>query len=179
MLPAILLKLLNLGDVMKKFVTNICCALLSLMVGACAINKEPVMEYDSRASEAAALNLKNRKDIKIIKTSAFENKRVEVIPHVKGYKAAFETKKSYNKASTEEMLYKQYGDAYSRLIENVDIYDQNPKQVTYQYNDARVDELALLAIEYCKNQNNRQAVLQKIKLFRNKARLATFDCVRL
>ena len=177
MLPAILLKPLNLGDVMKKFVTNICCALLSLMVGACAVSKEPVVEYVPAQSKPVLSS--SAKKVKPITSSTISAENVEVIPYVKGYKAAFKKKSYPDKATEEEMMYKQYGDVYSRLIENVNVYDQNPKQVTYQYNDARVDELALLAIEYCKNQNNKQAVLQKIKLFRNKARLATFDCVRL
>ena len=177
MLPAILLKPLNLGDVMKKFVTNICCALLSLMVGACAVSKEPVVEYVPAQSKPVLSS--SAKKVKPITSSTISAENVEVIPYVKGYKAAFKKKSYPDKATEEEMMYKQYGDVYSRLIENVNVYDQNPKQVTYQYNDARVDELALLAIEYCKNQNNQQAVLQKIKLFRNKARLATFDCVRL
>ncbi len=160
---------------MKK----ICCILLSIALGACAVNQKPVVEYVSPQPKKQSVVLAPKQKTQRITTSSISSDNVEVIPYVKGYKAAFKKKKYLNKATEDEMMYKQYGDAYSRLIENVNVYDQNDKQVTYQYNDARVDELALLAIEYCRNQNDKQAVLQKIKLFRNKARLATFDCVRL
>ena len=79
----------------------------------------------------------------------------------------------------EEIRFRQYEDKYQRLVENVVVKDQNEDSVTYEYKDARVDELAFLAVQYCKEQDRKTAFLQKVTMYKNRARLATFDCRRL
>ena len=53
---------------------------------------------------------------------------------------------------------------------NLDVTGESP---------IRIDELAFLAAEYCYNQKKSKALLQKITLYQNRSRLATFDCVSL
>ncbi len=107
--------------------------------------------------------------------------KVEIIPYIKGYKAQFKTPKHKPTVAEieEEIRYKQYQDKYARLIDNVIVKSQSADAITYEYNDARVDELAFMAVQYCKEQDRKKAFLQKITLVQNKARQATFDCRRL
>lgn len=107
--------------------------------------------------------------------------KVEIIPYIKGHKAQFKTPKHKPTVAEieEEIRYKQYQDKYARLIDNVIVKSQSADAITYEYNDARVDELAFMAVQYCKEQNRKKAFLQKITLVQNKARQATFDCRRL
>ena len=107
--------------------------------------------------------------------------KVEIIPYIKGHKAQFKTPKHKPTVAEieEEIRYKQYQDKYARLIDNVIVKSQSADAITYEYNDARVDELAFMAVQYCKEQDRKKAFLQKITLVQNKARQATFDCRRL
>ena len=84
-----------------------------------------------------------------------------------------------NDVTFDDRRYKRYPNAVKRLLDNVNVRDQSETQITYVYNDARVDELAFLAAEYCYNQKKSKALLQKITLYQNRSRLATFDCVSL
>ena len=73
----------------------------------------------------------------------------------------------------------QYDSAYDRFLDNVIIKSKSANHVTYEYKDVRVDELAPLASRYCEEHGNRTAVLRSVVLYKNYARHATFDCLRL
>lgn len=72
-----------------------------------------------------------------------------------------------------------YDSAYDRFLDNVTIKRKSPNFVTYEYKDARIDELAPLASRYCKENGDRTAILRDIILYKNYSRWATFDCLRL
>ncbi len=72
-----------------------------------------------------------------------------------------------------------YDSAYDRFLNNVVIKSRSENHVTYEYKDVRVDELAPLASRYCQENGNRTAVLRSVILYKNFARRATFDCLRL
>ncbi len=72
-----------------------------------------------------------------------------------------------------------YDSAYNRFLNNVVIKSRSENHVTYEYKDVRVDELAPLASRYCQENGNRTAVLRSVILYKNFARRATFDCMRL
>lgn len=72
-----------------------------------------------------------------------------------------------------------YDSAYDRFLDNVVIKARSDNYVTYEYKDVRVDELAPLASRYCEEHGNRTAVLRSVILYKNYARRATFDCLRL
>ena len=72
-----------------------------------------------------------------------------------------------------------YDSAYDRFLDNVVIKARSENYVTYEYKDVRVDELAPIASRYCLEHGNRTAVLRGVILYKNYARRATFDCLRL
>ena len=72
-----------------------------------------------------------------------------------------------------------YDSAYDRFLDNVIIKVRSDNYITYEYKDVRVDELAPLASRYCQEHGNRTAVLRSVTLYKNYARHATFDCLRL
>ena len=122
-----------------------------------------------------------QKDNKKVHIKKVES-NVEVLPLIKGRVSKFKTPKRQEMtvAELEEQIkFDLYRDKYQRLVENVVVKSQNENSVTYEYKDARVDELAFLAVEYCREQNKKTAFLQKISLYKNRARLATFDCKSL
>lgn len=51
-----------------------------------------------------------------------------------------------------------------------------PSSVVYEYQDVRVDEVSLLAAMYCQDHGNRNAYLEKINLYKNNRRRASFYC---
>lgn len=65
---------------------------------------------------------------------------------------------------------------YDRFVNNVSIVSESATQVTYEYRNVRIDELAVLAALYCNDQADKQAYLDKITLHRNNARRAVFIC---
>lgn len=159
---------------------------LGIMLSACAIDNHPSgteMRAQMNETETAAYHQKiinwKEKHKMVGGEQLVLGRNVEVIPAVKGYKARFKKPKYPDKATEDEMMYVQYGDAYSRLVENVSVQNMDENQVTYRYHNARIDELAMLAGMYCKKQNDKSAMLQKITLHKNQVRLATFDCIRL
>ncbi len=73
-----------------------------------------------------------------------------------------------------------YSDDMRRFRENIAVKAQSADFVTYEYKDVRVDELAPLAILYCReNANGKQAYLREVIMYRNRLRRATFDCLNL
>ena len=72
-----------------------------------------------------------------------------------------------------------YDSAYDRFLDNVVIKARSENYVTYEYKDVRVDELAPIASRYCLEHGNRTAVLRSVILYKNYARRATFDSLRL
>ena len=72
-----------------------------------------------------------------------------------------------------------YDSAYDRFLDNVVIKARADNFITYEYKDVRVDELAPIASRYCQEHGNRTAVLRSVILYKNYARRATFDCLRL
>lgn len=69
-----------------------------------------------------------------------------------------------------------YGTPAERFLENVRIKHADEYGITYEYKDARIDEIAYMASEYCYEQNRKKAWLHDSRLYKNFARRATFDC---
>lgn len=65
---------------------------------------------------------------------------------------------------------------YERFTHNVTIVSKNATSIVYEYKNLRVDELAIMAAMYCHDQAEKKAYLDKILLYRNNARRATFIC---
>ncbi len=70
-----------------------------------------------------------------------------------------------------------YGANYVRFLNNVTIKQKSANVITYEYKDARVDELAILASQYCQEQGKRTAILRDITLYKTHSRWVTFDCL--
>lgn len=150
----------------------------SLMNNARVANDEKEQTENEAYEKSMSVWQKDNKEIHIKKV---EN-NVEVLPLIKGRVSKFKTPKRQEMtvAELEEQIkFDLYRDKYQRLVENVVVKNQSENSVTYEYKDARVDELAFLAVEYCREQNKKTAFLQKISLYKNRARLATFDCKSL
>ncbi len=163
------------------------CLLFLLLLPACASLRNNDIAKENEAREMAAYRervslwkeQKARGEIKI----ADEAGKVEIVPYIKGRTPQFKMPKQPRQKTVaeieEEIRYKQYQDKYARLIDNVVVKKRSEDGITYEYNDARVDELAFMAVQYCKEQDRKKAFLNKITLVQNKARQATFDCRRL
>lgn len=167
---------------MKKLMLML---LMFVMLPACsALRHDPAQEQvQNEADEAYRKSVsvwKEKNKDKEIRVKKAEN-NVEVLPLIKGRISKFKTPKHEMTVAEleEEIRFRQYEDKYQRLVENVVVKDQNEDSVTYEYKDARVDELAFLAVQYCKEQDRKTAFLQKVTMYKNRARLATFDCRRL
>lgn len=65
---------------------------------------------------------------------------------------------------------------FNKFIGKVTIASKTPSVIVYEYQDVRIDEVALLAAVYCQDNGNRNAYLEKINLYRNNKRRATFYC---
>lgn len=67
-----------------------------------------------------------------------------------------------------------------RFRENISVKAQGADFVTYEYKDVRIDELAPLAVLYCRdNAGGKDAYLREVIMYRNRLRRATFDCLNL
>lgn len=169
---------------MKKF-SFILSGLLLLSACSSLRNSDPGKELEEQNFAAYKQRVSLWKEQKAQgKINVADNSgKVEIVPYIKGRKAGFKTPKPKADPTVaeieEEIRYKQYQDKYARLIDNVVVKSQSADAITYEYNDARVDELAFMAVQYCKEQDKKKAFLQKITLAQNKARQATFDCRRL
>ncbi len=167
---------------MKKFTLLF---LIFSLLSACASwrNEDPAkaLEAQNMAAYKQRVSLWKEQKLKSKVKTADNTNRVEIIPYIKGKKPL--VKKSPHQTTVaeieEEIRYKQYKDKYARLIDNVIVKKQSADGITYEYSDARVDELAFMAVQYCKEQDKKKAFLNKITLVQNKARQATFDCRRL
>ena len=65
---------------------------------------------------------------------------------------------------------------FNKFIGKVTIASKTPSVIVYEYQDVRIDEVALLAAVYCQDHGNRNAYLEKINLYKNNKRRATFYC---
>ena len=65
---------------------------------------------------------------------------------------------------------------FNKFIDKVIIANKTPSTIIYEYQDVRVDEVALLAAVYCQENGNRNAYLEKISLYKNNRRRASFYC---
>lgn len=72
-----------------------------------------------------------------------------------------------------------YSSNIERFMQNVSIKEQNPRFVTYEYKDVRIDEVASIAARYCAEQGGKKAFLRSAITYRNHLRRATFDCLNL
>ena len=142
-------------------------------------------QYNEYYYEEDTLNVENNV------TTAEEKQKVvaTAIPAPKEEKAAEpaakaeeaeEAKDEVEVMHPDEPLEKlTYDSAYDRFLDNVIIKVRADNYITYEYKDVRVDELAPLASRYCQEHGNRTAVLRSVTLYKNYARHATFDCLRL
>lgn len=166
---------------MKKIFTALC--LIAFLSACSSLYRNPEQEkLQAEADEAYRKSVsvwKEKRKERPVQVKTTEN--VEILPLIKGRVSKFKTPKPNPTVAEieEEIRYKEYANKYQRLIENVVIKDKSETDITYEYKDARVDELAFMAVQYCKEQDKRQAFLQKVTLFKNKARRATFSCRRL
>lgn len=170
------------GSAMKNFSLFL---LMFFLLSACASwrNEDPAKDLEAQNMAAYKQKVSLWKEQKLkgkVKTADTTN-RVEIVPYIKGQKPSLKrTRRQTTVADIEEEIrYKQYKDKYARLIDNVIVKKQSEDGITYEYSDARVDELAFMAVQYCKEQDRKKAFLNKITLVQNKARQATFDCRRL
>ncbi len=65
---------------------------------------------------------------------------------------------------------------FSKFVNKVTVASKTPSTIVYEYQDIRIDEVALLAAVYCQDNGNRNAYLEKINLYKNNKRRATFYC---
>lgn len=65
---------------------------------------------------------------------------------------------------------------FGKFIDRVVVAEKTPSSVVYEYQDVRVDEVSLLAAMYCQDHGNRNAYLEKINLYKNNRRRASFYC---
>ena len=65
---------------------------------------------------------------------------------------------------------------FGKFIDRVIVAEKTPSSVVYEYQDVRVDEVSLLAAMYCQDHGNRNAYLEKINLYKNNRRRASFYC---
>ena len=130
-------------------------------------------EFEIYQKKVADWKAQHKNDKESVSSRLGENVRIFPLSY------AFRPSSLAMEASGDERRYKQYPDPILRLVDNVKVRDQSENQISYIYNDARIDELAFLAAEYCYNQEKKTALLQKITLYQNRARLATFDCLSL
>lgn len=158
--------------------------LIAALLPACSTLKSNPTAEELEAQEVAAYKQKvsDWKTEKAKKKAAEANMKlgdnVVISPYVKGKINKFSKDEPIRTVMEieEEMRYKQYQDKYARLIDNVSVHDRSDTEITYEYSDARIDELAFMAVQYCREQDRKKAFLQKITLYKNRARLATFDC---
>ena len=64
-----------------------------------------------------------------------------------------------------------------RILNNVFVKDKTENTIAYDYKNVRIDEVALLAKQYCQSKKADDAVLVDAVLQQNLARKATFECV--
>ena len=65
---------------------------------------------------------------------------------------------------------------FNKFVGKVIVAEKSPSSVVYEYQDVRVDEVSLLASMYCQDHGNRNAYLEKINLYKNNRRRASFYC---
>ncbi len=65
---------------------------------------------------------------------------------------------------------------FSKFVDKVIIASKTPSTIVYEYQDVRVDEVAMLAAIYCQDNGNRNAYLEKVLLYKNNRRRASFYC---
>ncbi len=65
---------------------------------------------------------------------------------------------------------------FSKFVGKVIVAEKTSSTVVYEYQDVRVDEVSLLASLYCQDHGNRNAYLEKINLYKNNRRRASFYC---
>ncbi len=65
---------------------------------------------------------------------------------------------------------------FNKFVGKVIVAEKTPSTVVYEYQDVRVDEISLLASMYCQDHGNRNAYLEKINLYKNNRRRASFYC---
>lgn len=85
------------------------------------------------------------------------------------------------KAAPEKVYVKseKYTSNYERLSANILVKNASNSSVTYEYKDVRIDEIGLIAAQYCFNQGHDGAILKESWLHKNFSRRATFNCVLL
>ena len=105
-----------------------------------------------------------------------ENASINQNEEIQSPKAETEVEIMHPDEPVEKLV---YDSAYDRFLDNVVIKARSENYVTYEYKDVRVDELAPLASRYCQEHGNRTADLRDGILYKNYARRATFDCLRL
>ena len=64
------------------------------------------------------------------------------------------------------------------LHQKVKTMEIQENYVVYEYSDVRIDEVSLLATLYCQSKNNQKAYLDKVNLYKNNLRRATFYCYK-
>ena len=158
----------QMGKKMKKFTYAMLGAVL--LLAGCRYHE---FYYDEEA-----LNAENNAGAESSASAA--ETTVTAIPVNDPAASAAEEKEEIEVMNPDQPVEKLvYDSAYDRFLDNVVIKARSENYVTYEYKDVRVDELAPIASRYCLEHGNRTAVLRSVILYKNYARRATFDCLRL
>ena len=68
--------------------------------------------------------------------------------------------------------------SFSRFDGRVKITDRSENSITYEYSDVRIDQVSVLATQYCQEMSEQKAFLDKVILYKNNARRAKFNCYK-
>lgn len=68
--------------------------------------------------------------------------------------------------------------SFARFDGKVKIMDRSENSVTYEYSDVRIDQVSVLATQYCQEISGQKAFLDKVILYKNNARRAKFNCYK-
>ncbi len=68
--------------------------------------------------------------------------------------------------------------SFARFDSKVKIMDQSENSITYEYSDVRIDQVSVLATQYCQEMSGQKAFLDKVILYKNNARRAKFNCYK-
>lgn len=67
---------------------------------------------------------------------------------------------------------------FASFENKVKIMDRSENSITFEYSDVRIDEVSVLAEQYCQITVGQNAFLDKIILYKNNARRAKFYCYK-
>ena len=67
---------------------------------------------------------------------------------------------------------------FANFEKKVKIMDRSENSITFEYSDVRIDQVSVLAEQYCQMTAGQNAFLDKVILYKNNARRAKFYCYK-